>query len=242
MELRDLITLIFRLYGRRARVFLSGFRHRIEFLSLALADLQDVVRKDPEDKARVGGALARVLARIFLIAEHFQYLSQFGGIKGLPLVEALAEKYPKDRCSYCQAFPCDCGEKRQASSTHHPDETQLHWRLREWCGHLEGLYGAKNRERGVDNVLNRLVKEVHEILTLALKARNGTFRESLVRLEAEFAYELADAIAWTIATANVLGVNLETAFIERYKDGCCRCKELQCVCTYFNEDPEQWEG
>ena len=70
MELKVLINHFFNLYGRRNRIFLHGLRERIDFLNLAVGDLQDAIRKTSGSRA-IEIALTRVVARVFCVAEHF---------------------------------------------------------------------------------------------------------------------------------------------------------------------------
>ncbi len=60
-----------------------------------------------------------------------------------------------------------------------------------------------------------------EVGDLAKAARRGTRAEQL--------NELSDVLAWVIALANQLGLSIDEA-LERYTDGCPRCKEDRCVC------------
>ncbi len=48
---------------------------------------------------------------------------------------------------------------------------------------------------------------------------------NLQEIELEFALELADALAWTIALANFFGADMEHAILERYGNGCWRCHQ-----------------
>jgi len=77
MTLQEMKEYFFRLYGRRNRIFLPGLRERIDFLNLGIADLQDAIRKGYNSEI-LSIALARVVARIFCIAENFQSLQLVG--------------------------------------------------------------------------------------------------------------------------------------------------------------------
>lgn len=63
---------------------------------------------------------------------------------------------------------------------------------------------------------------------------------SLDAIEWEFALELADTLAWIIAVANVLAIDLETAVLERFGGGCWKCRQTSCVCTHFDVSPVDW--
>lgn len=229
MSLLDLLTHFFRLYGRRNRIFLPGLRERIDFLNIAIGDLQEAIRKEfPSSILRV--ALARIASRIIGVAEHF---------RDLPFTEVLCQKYPVTHCSYCRQAPCACPERRPAASLPETVEPlQLSWTLGQWQQHLGTLYGDRNRQRGLENVLNRLSREISELLSLQMKIPYLTL--SLEDIEREFALELADALAWTVAVANILSLDLEDAVLERFGSGCWNCRKIPCVCTHFNVSPVDW--
>jgi len=229
MTLQELMDHFFRLYGRRNRIFLSGLRDRIDFLNLAIGDLQEAIRKEASP-ANKEIALARVVARIFCIAENFLEF---------PLVETMSQKYPEGKCSYCQQMPCQCQERRpQAKLASNPPDRQFYWSLKDWCNHLDTVYGAKNKERGVEITLNRLFKEVGEILSLQMMIAKE--EQSLDEIEKEFALELADCLAWTIAISNFLGLNLGKAVSNRFGSGCWKCGRIPCNCTRFDMMPVKW--
>jgi len=209
---------------------LSGLDKRINYLSLGICDLQDVVRKEQNSEI-IGVAFARVVARIFCIAEHFL---------SLPLLEAMSQKYPTGYCSYCQSFPCRCVEKRPDATIGLASEEQLIWSLRQWQQHFNILYGDKNRQKGMENILNRLFKETGELLSLQMMIPNTSL--SLDEIEKEFSFELADTLAWTIALANFFGVDIEQALLERYGRGCWRCHQSSCICANFDFKPMKWES
>lgn len=221
----------FLLYGKRNSVFLPGLRVRIDFLNLAIGDLQEAIRKE-EGMSVISVALARVVSRIFCVVEHF---------RELPLAAALARKYPLEHCSYCGQYPCQCQERRSNPSLAScPSEQQLQWGIAEWALHLNELYGSRNKEKGIENLLNRLFKEISELLSCSLQLVNATTTLTIAQIEEEYALELADAFAWTIAIANELGIDLERAVFGRYGNGCWRCKTIPCCCSSFNMAPVDW--
>jgi NTP pyrophosphatase (non-canonical NTP hydrolase) len=83
---------------------------------------------------------------------------------------------------------------------------------------LERTYGNRDRARGAAMTMAWLFEEVGD---LAKAARKGTREEQL--------NELSDVMAWVIALANQLGLSIDEA-LERYADGCPRCKADICVC------------
>lgn len=230
MTLRELIDHFSNLYGRRNRVFLSNLRDRIDFLNLAIADLQDAIRK--EHTHHYCTALARVVSRIFCITEYFRTLF---------LVEALVAKYPSKGCSYCSSAPCACPEKRPEPLIvfRKSDSGPMEWGLRGWSEHLYLLYGERNRQRGIENLLNRLFKEVTEFLSIIMKIPRLNL--SLQKIELELSLELADTLAWTLAIANFLNVDAESAVMERYGLHCWKCQTLPCACTQFSMEPVRWK-
>lgn len=228
--LHDLIALSHAIYGRRNRIYASGGIDRINFLNLAIADLQDGLRKSGS-KEKIAIALARITSRIFCVAEEF---------KELPLVEMLARKYPMSHCSYCRKRPCGCEERRADSKlVSEIIAEQLSWSLNDWCKGFAELYGAKNRERGIEYILLRLFKEVAELLSLQMRIPTLT-DWPMEKVEEELALELADALAWTFAFANFFEIDLETAFIERYGNGCGKCTRNPCKCTHFSRMQMEW--
>lgn len=219
----------FHMYGRRNSIFLPGLRERIDYLNLGVCDLQDTVRKE-QDSQIIGIALARIAARIFCIAEQFWEI---------PLVEAMSQKYPTVHCSYCQSYPCKCTEKRPNAILGPVSEKQLQWSLKQWQEHLSVLYGDKNRAKGIENLLNRLFKEIGELLSLQM--RIPSMGISPCQIEEEFALELADALAWTIGIANFFEVDLEEEVYNRYGEYCWRCRQDPCTCINFNVEPMEWQ-
>lgn len=70
--------------------------------------------------------------------------------------------------------------------------------------HIDTVYGARDRERGVAATVAWLCEELGE---LAQAVRKGTRDEQL--------HELGDVFAWLASLANQMDLSLETA-IERY--------------------------
>lgn len=230
MTLRELQLHFSRLYGRRNRIYMSSRRTRIDFLNLAIGDLQEAIRKNAGDN-KLGIALARVVSRIFCIAEGFFDLS---------ISETMARKYRMEGCSYCNRFPCQCIEKRPTPTIlDKPNSQQMGWDLRTWCIHFQNLYGKRNEQKGVENVVNRLFKEISELQSLELEVyRNSEM--PIVKIEEEFGFELSDALAWTIALANLYGIDLEKAVWDRYGTGCGKCEQNPCICGPFSFYPIKW--
>jgi NTP pyrophosphatase (non-canonical NTP hydrolase) len=90
--------------------------------------------------------------------------------------------------------------------------------LAELQHQIEALYGARDRERGVDGTFRWWVEEVGEV---AKALRGGD--------PAALEHELGDALAWLASVANLVGVDLAKA-VARYDGPCPRCGSLPCDC------------
>jgi len=119
-------------------------------------------------------------------------------------------------------------------------EIQLAWTLKEWQEHFNNFYGQKNKEKGVEYILNRLFREAGELLALQMMTCRGELSSD--KIEEEFALELADIFAWTIAVANFLETDLESAVLKRFGRGCWKCNQNPCVCGNFNVKPVKWDS
>lgn len=226
-SLEELQNHFLGLYGRRSNIWLPGRAPRIDLLSIGIGDLQDAIRKE-RSPVHLGAMFGRVPSRIFGIAQ---------AVNNTSVARAMVEKYPAMGCVYCHSLPCRCSERRPDSDIGWGmSKEQLRWKLGDWQRHLEMLYGDKNRERGVDNVLNRLFKEVAELLNLEREIPKADPNGGMTaeHIEHEFGLELADCLAWTIAAANIIGVDLEAATLERFWPNCWNCAKKPCVCVNFN--------
>ncbi|WP_437201467.1 MazG nucleotide pyrophosphohydrolase domain-containing protein [Planctomicrobium sp. SH664] len=84
---------------------------------------------------------------------------------------------------------------------------------------IRKMYSSKDEQRGIDGTFMWLMEEVGE---LAAALREGP--------KEELAKEFADVLAWLATIANVAGVDLEQAVIEKYGRGCPGCGEMVCAC------------
>jgi len=84
---------------------------------------------------------------------------------------------------------------------------------------IRTMYHEKDAARGVDGTFMWLIEEVGE---LAAALRDGT-REELAR-------EFADVIAWLTTIANISGIDLTEAILEKYGAGCPGCGHVVCTC------------
>lgn len=92
-------------------------------------------------------------------------------------------------------------------------------RLAELQSLIERMYSHKDEVRGVDGTFMWLMEEIGE---LAAALREGSPED----VEREF----ADVLAWLATIANVAGVDLERAVLNKYGSGCPGCGKMECVC------------
>ena len=84
---------------------------------------------------------------------------------------------------------------------------------------IERLYTAKDRARGSAATFLWLNEEIGE---LAAAIREGSHQDKCG--------EFADVLAWLVTLANVEGVNLTEAIVEKYGEGCPGCGLTTCSC------------
>ena len=93
--------------------------------------------------------------------------------------------------------------------------------IREFQEMMKQLYLKRDSERGVEGTFDWLVDEVAE-LGEELK---GHDREAAEK-------EFSDVIAWLASLANIRGIDLEKAAVNKYKCKCPKCQSLPCACTF----------
>jgi len=86
---------------------------------------------------------------------------------------------------------------------------------------MKRLYLKRDSKRGIDGTFNWLTDEVAE-LGQELK---GTDKEATEK-------EFADVIAWLASLANIIGVDLEKAALNKYNFKCPKCQSSPCTCTF----------
>ncbi|MGH7200019.1 MAG: MazG nucleotide pyrophosphohydrolase domain-containing protein [Planctomycetaceae bacterium] len=101
-----------------------------------------------------------------------------------------------------------------------PHEEPATMTLAELQSLIERMYSSKDAARGIEGTFMWLMEEVGE---LAAALREGTAEEQ--------AAEFADVLAWLATIANVAGVDLQRAVIEKYAAGCPGCGEMVCACA-----------
>lgn len=215
-------------YGMRNGMRLTGSLARIGFLAIAAKDLQDAVRKKSEIH-KIGIALARVLARVFCVADTYH---------DLPLAEQFAGKYLGGACSYCQHIPCTCTDEWRPASMANRVDDQADWDLSTICQVLNRMYGKANQQKGIDNAIGRLFSEIGELIAETMNSLTSTLKNS--ELEKKIALELADVLAWVIAIANFFEIDLLAAFQKRYWPHCQYCGQIPCECGPFNVQTVDW--
>lgn len=81
------------------------------------------------------------------------------------------------------------------------------------------IYSHKDAARGTEGTFMWLMEEIGE-LSAALREND----------HASLAAEFADVLAWLATLANVSGVDLDQAFLDKYGQGCPGCKKTPCLC------------
>jgi NTP pyrophosphatase (non-canonical NTP hydrolase) len=83
------------------------------------------------------------------------------------------------------------------------------------------MYFHRDSERGVKGTHNWLVDEVEEL------------RQALEEGDKDaIGKEFADVIAWLASLANITGIDLEKAALEKYNGRCPKCQHSPCQCTF----------
>ena len=93
--------------------------------------------------------------------------------------------------------------------------------IREFQELMRNLYFQRDSERGVKGTYNWLADEIEE-LGDALKGNDKEATEK----------EFADVIAWLASLANITGIDLERATINKYNGKCPKCQQSPCKCTF----------
>jgi NTP pyrophosphatase (non-canonical NTP hydrolase) len=84
---------------------------------------------------------------------------------------------------------------------------------------IRRMYHEKDVARGVEGTFMWLMEEIGE---LATALRNGSHEERVG--------EFADVLAWLATIANVVGVDLTQAVLQKYGAGCPGCGRFVCTC------------
>jgi NTP pyrophosphatase (non-canonical NTP hydrolase) len=89
---------------------------------------------------------------------------------------------------------------------------------------IEQLYYSKDKKRGIEGTFMWFAEEVGE-LSRAIRKAKPKDKKSIAHLEEEF----ADCFAWLSTLASLTNIKLEKS-IEKYKNGCPKCKKQPCIC------------
>lgn len=93
--------------------------------------------------------------------------------------------------------------------------------IHEFQEMMKRLYFKRDFERGVDGTFKWLVDEVEELG----EELNGANKEATEK-------EFADVIAWLASLANIMGIDLERAALNKYDNKCPKCQGSPCFCTF----------
>jgi NTP pyrophosphatase (non-canonical NTP hydrolase) len=86
---------------------------------------------------------------------------------------------------------------------------------------MQCLYFHRDSKRGVEGTYNWLLEEVGELG----EALQGNDKEATEK-------EFADVIAWLASLANIIGIDLEKAAVNKYNGRCPKCLQSPCQCTF----------
>lgn len=92
--------------------------------------------------------------------------------------------------------------------------------LRDFQRTMARAYGAKDAARGIPGTFMYFVEEVGE-LAEALREPDSHDLEG----------ELADCLAWLVSLAELSGVDLAKAALEKYPGVCPVCRAAPCTCV-----------
>lgn len=225
----DLLQARFQeIFGPRDSIYLDERHKRIRLFEIGTSDLFDQLRRT-EDPGHLAPTFARVTSRIFSIAN---------GIDGVLVSRGLTMKFSGDACRYCNQAPCRCGSNRPDPKLASDfDEANKDWSLRQWQKHLGSKYNEVNKDKGIGLVIGRLTIETSELIAVE-DALPGLSQDEAVE---HYSLEVADTMAWTIAAANLLGVDVQKATLERFGNGCSVCGVTPCQCSRHNFQPHKFE-
>ena len=86
---------------------------------------------------------------------------------------------------------------------------------------IRELYFQKDNQRGLKGTFVWLIEEVGEVANL-IKQKHAD--------PEKISEELADIIAWTASIANILKIDLQQAFVNKYPLKCLKCGKNPCEC------------
>ena len=86
---------------------------------------------------------------------------------------------------------------------------------------IKEIYIHHDSKRGVHKTYEWLLSEVHE---LGEAIKNNDIKG--------MKEEAADVLAWLLSLMNLVSIDLEKVFLEKYGDKCPRCRSKPCECRY----------
>lgn len=191
---------------------------------------------------RAPGLVANFMKRFFTLV----------GVWGVDqFLGSLVTKYPASGCGYCHQLPCACGPEKAAPWTHTSislDPIQSNWSLGNWQSHHALVYGQRDVERSFEQVLLSQISEFSEARRISRwleNARTNSYPASEVgKAQQALSLELADLFMRTLAVANRYegGFDVETLVLDRYRDGCSKCRQRYCVCPNHAANFELFES
>jgi len=93
--------------------------------------------------------------------------------------------------------------------------------IHEFQQMMRRVYFHRDSKRGMAGTYNWLVDEVKE-LGEALKMNDKRALED----------EFADVTAWLASLANIVGIDLEKAVLNKYDNKCPKCRHSPCQCAF----------
>jgi NTP pyrophosphatase (non-canonical NTP hydrolase) len=130
-------------------------------------------------------------------------------------------------CSYCASVPCVCKEKKVAGRLAVPiDESKKPSTVREFQTMFEAIYPA--RSRTLAHAAIHLAEELGEVSESFLSFK-GTHTQ---RDYQSFVLESADMFSCYFGVCNSLGMDLADRLAAYYPNGCHKCINTPCTCTY----------
>jgi NTP pyrophosphatase (non-canonical NTP hydrolase) len=215
------------IFAPRDEIFLPEMEKRIEDLLVKESFLGKSIRKH-ETHTEISRRAGTVYSWLACVARK----------AGVSIQDALESKFPA-RCAYCGKMPCICQDAtRGAADLTYAHDENAPQSLRAWQFHLDAMYGENNRasDKGIWFCVQRMTDETLEILLPKLNQEfDGKTEEELKQ---EFKLEIADATAWLIAASNLLEIDIQSAVLGHYGNGCPTCGGVPCICGphYFSAD------
>ncbi len=93
--------------------------------------------------------------------------------------------------------------------------------IHEFQEMMKRLYFHRDSERGVKGTFEWLGDELRELG----EALEGDDKEATEK-------EFADVFAWLASLANITGIDLESAAMNKYSNRCPKCQQSPCQCTF----------